>query len=119
MLEVGVTMFLDVACKDIGFIVRILAKLLKYFHFIIPILIIVLVVFDLVKVVVGGADDKAKKDAMDKVVKRIIYAVIIFLVPTILFFIFDKVDDFTSNSDSHSNVSATSWYKCFMEEYNK
>lgn len=112
-------MLYNVQCSDIGFIVRIIARLLKYLHFLIPILLIVLIIIDMVKVFIGTADDKAKSEAFNKMIKRVIYAVIIFLIPTILFFIFEKIDTFKSTKEGKSNVSATSWYRCFMDEYNK
>lgn len=110
-------MILDVACKDISFLLRIIAKLLKYLHFLIPIILILFVIFDIAKVVVGQADEKAKTEAFNKAVKRVIYAVIIFLTPTIVFFVLDKINSFNSSRDG--NVSATSGYDCFMAEYRK
>ncbi len=108
-------MILDVTCSDLSFILKIVAKLLKYLHYLIPALLILFVVIDIAKVIVGQADDKAKTEAFNKAVKRVIYAVIIFLVPTILFFILDKINNFNSSKDG--NVSATTGYECFMAEY--
>lgn len=109
---------LAVGCKDAGFLIRIVVKLLKYLHIIIPALLIVLVVFDLSKVVIGQVDDKAKKDAVNKIVKRVIYSIIIFFIPTIIMFIFRKVDDIKPTS-SGSDESATTWITCFIDEYDK
>ena len=112
-------MLYTVACSDISFVIRIIAKLIKYIHFLVPILLIVLVIVDFAKLIIGNVDDKAKKDATSKMLTRVIYAVIIFLLPTIIFFIFDKIEGFDGSKDSHSDVTATSWYTCFRSAYNE
>ena len=112
-------MLYTVACSDISFVVRIIAKIIKVIHFVVPILLIGFIIFDIAKVIIGSADDKAKTEMFNKIVKRIIYAVIIFLLPTILFFIFDKIEGFDSSNNGHSDVSATSWYSCFRSAYNE
>ena len=106
----------NVSCDDIGFIVRILAKLLKYIHYLVPMLLIVLVIIDIAKLVITNPDDKAKSTTFSKIGKRVIYSIIIFLLPTILFFIFDRIKGI-GDSDSHSDVNSTSWYGCFRSAY--
>ena len=51
----------NVTCSDIGFIVNILKWLIKIIQYGIPIILMVLVVFDLVKIVTAGTEDQAKK----------------------------------------------------------
>lgn len=99
-------------CDKMGFLLRILAELFFYIRIIIPILLIVLVVFDLAKVVVGQADEKAKSEATNKIVKRIVYAIIIFLVPTLITYIFRIVEKNITNDGA-----ATSWISCWTEVY--
>ena len=100
-------------CERAGFILRILAQLLFYVRLIIPILLIVMVIFDVVKVVVGQADEKAKKEATDKIVKRLIYAIIIFLVPTLINFGFKLIE----KSIVKDGSSATNWVSCWTQYY--
>lgn len=59
----------------------------------IPILLIGLIIFDFVTAIFGGQDDKAVKKAKDKAIKRIIIAVVIFFIPTLINFVFDLVND--------------------------
>ena len=106
----------NVSCDDIGFLVKIVANILKYLHYIIPMLLIVLIVYDMFKVFVGKADDKAKSDAFNIAVKRVIYAVIVFLIPSVLIFIFDKVDDLITR-DNNLTTNPTTWVECFKEYY--
>lgn len=55
----------------------------------IPVIIIILIVIDITKVATAGnVDDKMKKEAGQKAVTRLIYAVVVFLVPTIVNLIF-------------------------------
>lgn len=103
---------LSVNCNSIGFLLGILAKILFYVRIIVPILLIVMVVFDLVKVVVGQADDKAKKEATSKIVKRIVYAAIIFLVPTLINFIFLTIEKYGTRDGT-----ATDWIGCWTQYY--
>ena len=104
MLEVN--MISAVSCKDFGFILRILGYLFGLLQWVIPILLIILITVDLFKIVTGSADEKAKKEGMNRIVKRIIYAVIIFLIPIMVKMIFGVV------GRAHVN-DATSWVSCF------
>ena len=105
-------------CLKAGFLLRIVAKLFKVLHWVIPILLIVLITFDFAKVIVGQADDKAKKEATTKAVKRLIYAVIIFLVPTIVSMIFTKIGK-SSTDTAHSGITATDYIRCWNYYYNQ
>lgn len=106
-------------CEDAGFIIRIIVKIVKYVHIIVPILLIVLITFDLFKVLVGTADEKAKSEAFNKAVKRFIYAAIVFLVPTIITFIFSKIEGISDDKSKATNTTSTSWISCWVSEYNK
>lgn len=55
----------------------------------IPVIIIILIAFDLTKVAVSGKlDDKVKKESTNRAITRIVCAVVIFLVPTVVNLIF-------------------------------
>lgn len=95
-------------CNNIEFILLIIAKILYYVKIIIPILLIVLIIFDLVKVVAGNADEKTKKDAVNNAVKRVIYAVIVFLIPTIVTFVFNSIA-----KSAIEDGKATRWVGCW------
>ena len=103
-------------CKNAGFILRITVQLVKIIHILIPIILIALITFDLIKVVTSNADDKVKKDAFSKALKRLIYSIIIFLIPTILVFIFTRVDRLVKN-DSNTTITSTSWINCWLRTY--
>ncbi len=94
----------------LGFIMRILVAIVKYVKILVPILLIVMIVFDLVKVVVGNVDDKAKKEASGRAVKRLMYAVIVFLIPTIVKYVFITLEP---QIDNDNNGTPTSWISCW------
>ena len=106
-------------CNDAGFLLRIIVKIVKYMHIIIPIILVVMASIDLFKVVVGQADEKAKKEATDKIVKRVLYAAIIFLIPTIVSIIFKKIEGPTNTSNNATNTTSTSWISCWNYYYNQ
>ena len=110
---------LTVQCGNdsLAVIMRISSKAVKYIQIAVPILLIVLIVLDLMKVVTGTADDKAKKDALNKAVKRMIYAVIVYLVPTLVSFFVSKMDTFSKNSNDISTITSKSWLSCWNDYY--
>ena len=112
-------MILDV-CTSASFILRIAVKVVKYLHFIIPVILIVMIMFDFAKAMTNGQlDEKTKKEATDKAIKRIIYASIVFLIPTIINFAFTKIDELSSsnNDTPATSTTAKSWMRCWVDLY--
>lgn len=64
-------------------LLKVVYFLLKIVQWIVPVILIVLGTIDLVKAVIAGKDDDIKKH-QQTLIKRIIAAVIIFLVPMIV-----------------------------------
>ena len=94
--------------SDFVSILRIVRWIIQIICFGIPIVLIVLTIFDIAKLVIAGnIDDKLKKEVTQKVLTRLIYAIVIFLVPTIVSLIFRFVP-----VDS-SKVNALSWKDCW------
>ena len=65
-----------------------LQSIFNIFKILGPILCIVLIIIDLIKAVVGQDKDALLKTGQNAA-KRLIYAVIIFLLPTLINFLFD------------------------------
>lgn len=65
---------------------NMLRQILKFIQFLGPVLVVVLSIMDLVKVVTSGDKDALSK-FLNKTVKRLIYAVLLFVFPTILDYI--------------------------------
>lgn len=71
------------ACHGLKNIILIVKFLLTIIQWVVPIILIVLGTIDLVKAVVAGKDDDIKKH-QQTLIKRIIAAVIVFLIPMLV-----------------------------------
>ena len=107
-------MILEVSCRNFAFILRILGYLLFLMQWVIPIVLIVLIIIDMAKIMIN-ADDKQKKEGVDRAVKRIIYALIIFFVPMLVKLIFKTINNYSIKDVGGGKVSANSWVSCFND----
>ena len=95
-------MFILDGCAEYETILGIIKAAVRLICYAVPIIIIVLTVIDVAKVATAGnVDDKLKKETGQKAVTRLIYAVVIFLVPTIISLLFNLIG---SNSDEIKNT---------------
>ena len=92
----------------IGFVVRAICIA-------IPIILIVLIILDLAKIVTAGNanDEKVKKEVTGKVVTRLIFAVLIFLVPTIIRLVFGLLPLPDGKSDVDMKGETATWKDCW------
>ncbi len=103
-------MFLDGVCAESGLlgIIRLIKHgLIPIIQIGIPIILIVLGMFDLGKAVVASKEDEIKA-ATKLLVKRVIYAVAIFFVVFLVTVIFNIV----ANNDSRQ-ADAANWLTCW------
>ncbi len=99
------------ACDaDFVSILRIIRWVVSIICFAIPIILIVLCILDIAKIVTAGnIDDKLKKEVTSRIVTRVIFAVIIFLVPTIVGLLFRFVPVDTTDS----TLNGVTWKDCW------
>lgn len=99
-------------CGGLLPIVTILAKVVKIVHIFIPIALIVFGTFDLGKAVISS-DDKKIKEAQGHLIKRVIYAIIIFLIPYLVSLIMSLVtvggEAQTGDTGSYKNCWTSAW----------
>lgn len=76
-------MFVLADCNGLEAVVSVVKFILKIIQWVVPIILIVLGTIDLVKAVVAGKDDDIKKH-QQTLIKRIIAAVIVFLIPMLV-----------------------------------
>lgn len=83
----------------------------------IPIILIVLGMIDLAKAVMSN-DDKVVKEAQGKLIKRIVYAVVIFFVVAIVQFVFGLLGTASENANSdmtsYDKDSLSGCISCFI-----
>ena len=79
--------------KKCGLSARLLAwiiNIVKWVKYIAPVLVILLGIFDFIRAIASSKDDEIKK-AQGRFIRRVIAAALIYLVPTILIFVFEKM----------------------------
>lgn len=102
--------FLEISCDQIMPIIRIVRDgVLPIFQWGIPIILIVLGTIDLGKAVIASKEEEIKK-AQQMFIKRLIYAVAVFFVVTIVSLVFGL---FSETKDSNLTNVANSWLDCW------
>ena len=103
--------FLDM-CTDIGPLIKFIKNgIIPLLQLGIPIVLIILGMIDLGKAVIASKEDDVKK-AQGMLIKRIIYAVAVFFVVTIVTLVFGLF--ISSGADSENGVSGTQdWRACW------
>lgn len=91
-------------CTELAPIIRIVGLIVKILQIAAPILLIILVTIDVVRII-SGKDEKEMNDAKNKIVKRLIYAIVIFLVPLLVKLALGMVANTISD--------ASSWVQCW------
>ena len=99
------------SCNDIQFILNMVAYLFKIIQWIIPIFLIILITIDVAKIIIN-TEDKNKNETMSKIGKRLIYAIILFLVQFLIKLIFSSISGSVDTYDE-------SWFNCFVKAINR
>ena len=97
-------------CSDLKPIIKILVAIIKLIQFGIPFVLILMGMLDLGKAVLSSKEDEMKK-AQSTLIKRLIYAVAVFLVVTIVTLVMKLVNDADDNGDMHADDWKTCWKK--------
>ena len=99
------------SCKGLSSIVRLIKKgVFPIIQIGIPILLIVMGTVDLGKAVISS-DEKEVKGAQGRLIKRCIYAVLIFFMTTLVTIIMGLVA--TANDENISSKESSSWSTCW------
>ena len=86
-------------CTELGPIITLLKNVVTLLQWLIPIGLIIFGMLDLGKAVIAGKEDEMKK-AQGTLIKRVIYAVAVFLVVTLVSFVMGL-------------VGSTEWKECW------
>lgn len=104
-----------VECSNFAFVLKIFGYLFRLIQWAVPIVLILFCTIDLFKVF-ASADEKAKKDLGNKIAKRLIYAIIIFLVPVLAKIIFRALGSAAPAGYGTDN-SPTRWIDCLNQYF--
>lgn len=85
------------ACYGFDFLIRIIKDgIFPIMQIVIPIILVVLCTFDLGRAVIGS-DDKENKKILKRIVRRLVFAILIFFIVTVINLIFTMVGNITEN----------------------
>lgn len=104
---------MDVCGKIMPFL-RIIAYLLEIIQWAIPILLILFATFDFAKSIMAN-DEKGMERAKSNIGKRLLYAIVVFLIPVIVRIAFGLVAD---NVGGGGLTGPTDWIGCFNQALN-
>ena len=90
-------------CANTANIWQLVGIVLLIFKIVIPILLIILGMIDLGKAVISS-DEKAIKSSTKSLTMRIIAAVVIFFIPTLISFVFTLVSAFNTDAKADFDV---------------
>ena len=101
----------DDKCGGLTPVVRILKKgVLPIVCTVIPIALIGFAIFDLGKAIIAS-DDKEVKAAQSRLIKRLVYGIVIFLVPYIVTLVMNLVA--TGINGNSTDTDTTTWASCW------
>lgn len=105
-------------CYNSRKIIVIVQEFIKILQWSVPLLLVFLGTWDMFKAVTKGNDEKAVQDAGKTFVRRLVYGVVVFLIPFLIRLVLSLVE---SNilANSNGDVSATSWIGCWNNASNK
>lgn len=85
-------------CQETAPVWQLVGNILLVFKIVIPLLLIIFGMIDLGKAVIGS-DEKAIKEATNSIIRRLIAAVVIFFIPTIVGAVIGLVGSFNREED--------------------
>ncbi len=104
--------FLDSYCGDLYPIIKIIKIVVNLIRFGVPIALILFITIDLVKAVIAGSEEDMKKN-QGVIIKRVIYAIAVYLVVTGVMFLMDIVADSGTKDLSDNPLDVKSWKACW------
>lgn len=104
-------LFLD-NCGGLGTLVKLIKLVLERGVILIGVVLVFLIIIDLVKAIISG-DEKEVKSAQKAAIRRGIYALVLFFVPTIVNLLFGLLGDVFKGSNEGPEQDPTSWFECW------
>ena len=102
-------------CCNMKPFLNILRIVIRLLQFSVPLILFVLGTIDMIKAVTSN-DDKAAKTSLDTFIKRLMYGVLVFLVPFLVRLVLNIINN---NILKGSDVDSMNWLGCWNEAMNK
>ena len=83
-------------CSDSAKLWKLIGRVMLVFKIVIPLLLIIFGMIDLGKAVISS-EEKAIKEATSSIIRRLIAAVVIFFIPTIVGAVFSLIGEFNED----------------------
>ena len=104
--------FLDSYCADLYPIIKIAKIIYGIIHFCFPISLVLFITIDFAKAVISNNEDVMKK-TQGVAIKRLIYAVALFLVFSLVSFVMNVISDIEANDLAGNSLDTESWVACW------
>lgn len=104
-------------CHDLSPYLQLIGQALNVFKILLPLILVILGVFDIGKAVISSKSDDVKKH-MKNFVKKIIACVVVFFIPTICMVIFGFVGSF-NDIKNDSGIDFDVCYDCMFKPSGK
>ncbi len=104
--------FLDSYCADLYPIIKIIKLFINLVRFAVPIILILYVTIDVAKAVIAGSEDEMKKN-QNVIIKRLIYALAVFLVVSLVSFTMDLIADVGVSDLGGDPLDLSTWRSCW------
>ena len=99
-------------CGDLGSVIKILKAIYVLLQWAIPIVLILFGAIDLGKAVIASKEDEMKK-AQSTLIKRIVYAVVIFFLFAIVSLVIGLVADSNAKENRSTLIKGSDWATCW------
>ena len=106
--------FLVDVCVQLGPVIKIVKAVYVLLQWAIPIILILFGAIDLGKAVIASKEDEMKK-AQSTLIKRIVYAVIIFFLFSIVSMVIGLVGDANDDNSDSDVLNNTDWATCWKD----
>lgn len=114
LLSLGAGFDVSTFCSSTKDIIQLIGGIILIFKIAIPILIVALGIFDFGKAVVAEKDDEIKKQTK-RLLMRVVAGIVIFLIPSIIFYIFETF----ARGYAEDAQSFTVCKECFLNPLSK
>lgn len=98
-------------CYNIKPVLVVIKYLIQIIQFSVPAILVVFGTIDMFKAVTKAEDEKIVNEARNTLIKRLIYGVLIFLVPFLVQLVLNFIEDNLVKDDEYT--SATAWVSCW------